>query len=77
MVSNWIKRFKEIIQEAIDNEEVKKLDLFVNESKKKAAKRKAHYEKEAKEAEAMQQEMGLNASSEDSLKYIWISFLFI
>ena len=61
------KRFKEIIQDAIDKKETKKLDLFVNESKKKAAKRKAHYEKEAKEAEELKKKIGVD-DSQDSLR---------
>jgi hypothetical protein len=41
----------------------------VNESLKKAAKRKAHYKKEAKEAEEMRKEMGID-ESQDSLRYL-------
>lgn len=65
-------RFKEIIQDAIDKKETKKLDLFVNESKKKAAKRKAHYEKEAKEAEELKKKIGVD-DSQDSLRSMILS----
>ena len=61
-------RFKEIIKDAIEKGETKKFDKFVNESSKKAAKRKAHYEKEAKEAEEMKKEMGID-ESQDSLRF--------
>jgi len=60
-------RFKAIINDAIEKGETKKFDNFVNESKKKAAKRKAHYEKEAKEAEEIRKEMGID-ESQDSLR---------
>lgn len=66
MVDNEV-RFREIIQDAIDKKETKKLDLFVNESKKKAAKRKSHYEKEAKEAEELKKQIGID-ESQDSLR---------
>jgi hypothetical protein len=62
-------RFKEIINDAIEKGETKSFDLFVNESLKKAAKRKAHYKKEAKEAEEMRKEMGID-ESQDSLRYL-------
>lgn len=63
-------RFKEIILDAIEKKETKKLDLFVKESKKKAAKRKAHYAKEAEEAEEAKKELGIdqNINGEDSLR---------
>lgn len=64
----FIFRFRDIIQEAIDNKEIKSFKAFVNESKKKTAKRKAHYKKEAEEAEELQKELGLKDEGEDSLR---------
>ena len=60
-------RFRKILLEAIENNEVPKYELFVNENKKKASKRKAHYAKEAKEAEVLKKEMGID-ESQDSLR---------
>ena len=56
-------RFREILQNAIENGVIGKYDKFVNESKRKASKRKAHYEKEAKEAEELKKQMGLDDKS--------------
>lgn len=62
-------RFRDIIQEAINNKETKSFKAFVNESKKKSAKRKAHYKKEAEEAEELKKELGLKIDEgEDSLR---------
>ena len=60
-------RFRKILLEAIENKEVPTYELFVNENKKKASKRKAHYAKEAKEAEVLKKEMGID-ESQDSLR---------
>ena len=56
-------RFREILQNAIDKGEIGKYDKFVSESKRKASKRKANYEKEAKEAEELKKQMGLDEKS--------------
>ena len=56
-------RFREILQNAIDKGEIGKYDKFVSESKRKASKRKAHYEKEAKEAEELKKQIGLDEKS--------------
>uniref|UniRef100_A0A8C1CP19 DnaJ homolog subfamily C member 9 n=2 Tax=Cyprinus carpio TaxID=7962 RepID=A0A8C1CP19_CYPCA len=58
-------RVKDILQKAIDAEEVPAYKAFTHESAKKKSNRKRKAEKERKEAEEMQKEMGLN--SEDSL----------
>lgn len=58
-------RVKDILQRAIDAEEVPAYKAFTHESVKKKNIRKRKAEKERKEAEEMQEEMGLN--SEDSL----------
>lgn len=63
------QRFKEILLDAIEKNETEKFDLFMKENKKKAAKRKAHYEKEAKEAEELKKEMGID-ESQDSLRSV-------
>ena len=60
-------RFKKILLDAIEKKEVSKFEKFTNESKKKADKRKAYYEQEAREAEDMKKEMGID-ESEESLK---------
>lgn len=59
-------RFKEILQDAIDKGLIGKYDKFVSESKRKAGKRKAYYEKEAKEADEMKKQMGLDEKSLES-----------
>lgn len=58
-------RVKEILQKAVDAEEVPTYKAFTHESVKKKNNRKRKADKERKEAEQMQKEMGLN--SEDSL----------
>ena len=60
-------RFRDILLDAIEQKKVEKFDKFVKESKKKATKRKANYEKEAKEAEEIRKEMGID-ESQDSLR---------
>ena len=60
-------RFRAIIQDAIDKQEVQPLKKFVAESKTKAARRKAAYEKEAREAAVEAVKMGID-ESEESLK---------
>lgn len=60
-------RFKQIISDSIKNGEVDAYDKFTKESKKKASKRKAKFEKEAEEAEKMRKEMGID-ESQDSLR---------
>lgn len=65
-------RFKDIITDAIEKNEIKKLKMFVSESKKKAAKRKAKYEKEAEEAEELKKELGI-MEGEDSLRNMILS----
>jgi DnaJ family protein C protein 9 len=61
------ERFRQIINDAIEKGDSKAHDKFVKESKRKANKRKAHYEKEAKEAEEMRKELGVD-ESQDSLR---------
>jgi DnaJ family protein C protein 9 len=61
------ERFRKILTEAIEKAEVKSYAKFTNESKKKTNKRKANYEKEAKEAEEMRKELGID-DSQDSLR---------
>jgi len=51
------ERFKEMLKEGINKNEIESYDLFANEDKKKAAKRKARYEKEASEAEQLKKEI--------------------
>lgn len=60
-------RFKEIISEAIKKGEVVEYEKFTKESKKKATKRKAKFEKEAEEAEKVRKEMGMD-ESQDGLR---------
>lgn len=61
------ERFKKILGEAIEKKEIESFEAFVNEDKKKAAKRKAKYEKEAEEAEQLKKEKKLD-DTEASLK---------
>ena len=56
-------RFREILEKAIEEGSIGKYAKFVSESKRKASKRKAHYEKEAKEAEELKKQMGLDEKS--------------
>ena len=56
-------RFKVILENAIEEGTIGKYAKFTSESKRKATKRKAHYEKEAKEAEEMKKQMGLDDKS--------------
>ncbi|XP_051530527.1 dnaJ homolog subfamily C member 9 isoform X1 [Myxocyprinus asiaticus] len=58
-------RVHDILQKAIDAKEVPAFKAFIHESVKKKSNRKRKAEKECKEAEEMQKEIGLN--SEDSL----------
>lgn len=58
------ERFRNILNNAIENEELVKHDLYVNESKRKANKRKADFEKEAVEAAKLKKEMGLDVDQE-------------
>ena len=60
-------RFRDMLNEAIKQKKLDKFDAFVNESAKKASKRKAKLEKEAKEAEVMRKELGID-ESQDSLR---------
>jgi DnaJ homolog subfamily C member 9 len=57
-------RFKKIIEEMVEKENLPRYDEFFNESKRKASKRKARYEQEAKEAEQLKKEMGIDESQE-------------
>jgi DnaJ family protein C protein 9 len=66
------ERFREILNDAIEKGECKSYAKFTNESKKKASKRKANYEKEAKEAEEMRKELGID-ESQDSLRKMILS----
>lgn len=61
------ERFKKTLNEAIEKKELNSYDAFVNEDKKKAAKRKTKYEKEAEEANQLRKEKKLD-DTEDSLK---------
>ncbi|RNA07991.1 dnaJ -like protein [Brachionus plicatilis] len=63
-------RFKEIIREAIKNGHAEEYDNFTKESKKKASKRKAKFEKEAEEAEKIRKEMGVDESQDGLRKAI-------
>ena len=63
-------RFRAIIQDAIDKQEVQPLKKFVAESKTKAARRKAAYEKEAREAAVEAVKMGIDESEERLKKAI-------
>ncbi|XP_076843985.1 dnaJ homolog subfamily C member 9 isoform X2 [Brachyhypopomus gauderio] len=58
-------RIRLVLQRAVDAQELPAYKAFTHESNKKAANRKRKAEKERREAEALQKEMGLNA--EDSL----------
>lgn len=51
------ERFKIMLNEAISKGEIESYELFVKEDKKKAAKRKAKFEKEAIEAEQLKNEI--------------------
>lgn len=61
------ERFKNMLNEALEKEEVKSYDSYINEDKKKASKRKAKFEKEAEEAEKWRKERKLD-DGEESLK---------
>ena len=52
------ERYREMIQQAIDNNEVENFRKFTNETKSKKDKRKIKYEKEAKEAEELKKQLG-------------------
>jgi DnaJ family protein C protein 9 len=60
-------RFREILERAIESKQIEAYDSFVKESKRKATKRKAHYQQEAKEAEELKKEMGIENDDELSL----------
>lgn len=62
-------RFRKIIDEAIEKDEAKSYKKFSGETKQKAARRKAAYEKEAREAEEEMVKQGMDGS-EESLKQI-------
>lgn len=71
VVENEI-RFREILHDAIEKKETLEFVSFKNENKRKAAKRKAHYKKEAKEAEEARKELGIDGS-QDSLRQMILS----
>lgn len=60
-------RMRKIIMDAIEKGDATAYDIFTNESKRKASKRKAMLQSEAKEAEQMRKKMGID-DSEESLK---------
>ncbi|XP_028397890.1 dnaJ homolog subfamily C member 9-like [Dendronephthya gigantea] len=57
-------RFKKILQNAIDNEELPKFDNFTKEDKKKKKARKEKAKKEAAEAEKARMEIGMGSSGD-------------
>ncbi|GLH07232.1 DnaJ subfamily C member 9 [Gryllus bimaculatus] len=59
-------RFREILQPFIDSGEIPAFKAFTNESVAKREKRKRKWEKEAEEAKALREEMGI--SQENDLK---------
>jgi hypothetical protein len=61
------ERFKEMLNEGIRTKELKAYDKFTQEDSKKASKRRAKLEKEAKEVEHIRKEKKLDGS-EDSLR---------
>ena len=61
-------RLRAILDVCIAKGELTKYDAYANESKKKAVKRKAHYAKEAQEAEQLKKELNLKTQDEESLK---------
>ncbi|XP_075072664.1 dnaJ homolog subfamily C member 9 [Mixophyes fleayi] len=58
-------RIRDIIQKAIKKKEVQAYDTFVKEPKKKREQRNKRAHEEAKEAEAMQKEVGLGDGDDD------------
>lgn len=61
------ERFKEMLNEGIRTKELEAYDKFTQEDSKKASKRRAKLEKEAKEVEHFRKEKKLDGS-EDSLR---------
>ena len=56
-------RIREIIQKMIDSEDVPSYKSFISESKKKQEARKKKANREAKLAEKMAEELGLNKAA--------------
>lgn len=65
-------RFRTLIQEAIDKGEVPAHKKFIAESKKKQAKRKTNYEKEARQAAVERIKLGIDESEENLKQAILI-----
>jgi DnaJ family protein C protein 9 len=66
-------RFRSIILEAIEQGQAASHSQFVNESKRKAVKRKNEQAREAKEAEEIKKKMNIDLESEESLKMAILS----
>ena len=61
------ERFRSILTPLIESGEVPSYDKFTNESSKRREKRKKKGERESEEAKKLQEELGINLESEESL----------